>query len=203
MRTHVDAESGATPDGTQRFRDLFPDLPDHFRSQHGWWLSSIGIGTYLGSPDDDTDAAYVAAVQRAVERGINVIDSAINYRCQRSERSIGRALGLLFASGRARRDEVVICTKGVYIPYEGSLPADPDRFIRETYIDTAIARPEDFVDGHCMSPEYLWHQLEQSRRNLGVECVDVYYLHNPETQLERIPRAQFRARLRAAFEFLE
>ena len=203
MHTDFRPEPGATTEGTQRFRDRFPDLPNHFRHQQGWWLSSIGIGTYLGSADDNTDAAYVAAVQRAVERGINVIDSAINYRCQRSEQSVGRALKLLFESGRARRDEVVICTKGGYVPYDGSPPDDPQRFIREKYIDTAIARPEDFVDGHCMSPEFLWHQIEQSRHNLGVECVDVYYLHNPETQLEKIPRAKSRTRLRAAFEFLE
>lgn len=194
---------GATPQGTQRYRDRFSHLPGHFRQQHGWWLSSIGIGTYLGEPDAETDAGYTATVTRAVECGINVIDTASNYRFQRSERSIGAALKTLFDSGRAQRDEIVIATKGGYVSFDGGWPADPDRYIQETYLDTAIARPGDFVDGHCMTPEFLWHQIDQSRRNLGVECIDVYYLHNPESQLDAIPRAAFRSRLRAAFQFLE
>ncbi len=194
---------GATTEGTRRYRDRFPDLPGQFRQRQEWWLSSIGLGTYLGEPDADTDAAYTAAVQRAVESGINVIDTAINYRFQRSERSIGAALKVLFEAGQARRDEIVIASKGGYVPFDGSWPADPDRYIRENFIDAGIVQPADIVDGHCMTPEYLWHQIEQSRRNLGVECIDVYYLHNPETQLDAISRPDFRARLRAVFEFLE
>ena len=195
--------SGATTEGTQRYRDRFSHLPGHFRQQQGRWLSSIGIGTYLGEPDADTDARYAAAVQRALNSGINVIDTASNYRFQRSERSIGAALASRFESGQAQRDEIVIATKGGYVPFDGGWPADPDRYIRETYIDTRIARPQDIVDGHCMTPEFLWRQLDQSRRNLGVECIDIYYLHNPESQLDAIPRSDFRVRLRAAFEFLE
>ena len=37
----------------------------------------------------------------------------------------------------------------------------------------------------------------------GVECLDVYYLHNPETQLSEVAKPEFLNRLRAAFEFLE
>jgi aryl-alcohol dehydrogenase-like predicted oxidoreductase len=142
-------------------------------------------------------------VERAVECGINTIDTAINYRFQRSERSIGAALKSLFESGRARRDEIVIASKGGYVPFDGEWPANPEQYIREHYLETGIARPEDFVDMHCMTPEYLWHQIDQSRRNLGLECIDVYYLHNPESQLDAIPRAQFRDRLRSAIKFLE
>ena len=197
------AACGATPEGTQRYRDRFPDLPGHFRQQQGWWLSSIGLGTYLGEPDADTDAGYSASVECAIASGINVIDTAINYRFQRSERTIGAALQALFESGRAQRDEIVVASKGGYVPFEDGYPADPERAIRERYIDTAIVRAIDFVNGHCIAPEYLWFQIDQSRRNLGVACVDIYYLHNPEAQLEAVSRADFRARLHTAFEFLE
>jgi aryl-alcohol dehydrogenase-like predicted oxidoreductase len=199
----MDTSTGATPEGTQRYRDRFPDRPDHFRPQQGLWISSIGLGTYLGEPDAETDARYVAAVQRAVECGVNVIDTAINYRFQRSERSVGAALKSLFESGRAQRDEIVVATKGGYVPFDGAWPASPERYIHENYIDAGIARADDFVDMHCMTPEYLWHQLDQSRRNLGLDCIDIYYLHNPETQLDAIPRDQFRKRLRDAIAFLE
>jgi aryl-alcohol dehydrogenase-like predicted oxidoreductase len=54
-----------------------------------------------------------------------------------------------------------------------------------------------------MTPAYLEHQLDTSLHNLGLECVDIYYVHNPETQLEEIPRAAFLQRMRAAFQGLE
>jgi aryl-alcohol dehydrogenase-like predicted oxidoreductase len=67
-----------------------------------------------------------------------------------------------------------------------------------------ILGPEDVVGGgHAMTPRYLEDQLGRSLRNLGVASVEVYYLHNPETQLPSIPRRDFLARIRAAFEMLE
>jgi aryl-alcohol dehydrogenase-like predicted oxidoreductase len=54
-----------------------------------------------------------------------------------------------------------------------------------------------------MAPAYLADQLERSRRNLGVETIDVFYLHNPETQLSEVTPDEFRQRIRAAFTFLE
>ena len=45
--------------------------------------------------------------------------------------------------------------------------------------------------------------LERSRRNLGVATIDVFYLHNPETQLSEVSPEVFRARIREAFLFLE
>src|SRR3984885_6059159 len=56
---------------------------------------------------------------------------------------------------------------------------------------------------HSIAPKFIADQLERSRRNLGVETIDVYYLHNPETQLGEVPREMFNSRVRAAFEFLE
>ena len=87
----------ATAEGTERYQARFKDhaAKGHFRQQHGLTLSSIGIGTYLGNPDEETDQDYADAVVRAVQLGANVIDTAANYRFQRSERSIGRALQTL------------------------------------------------------------------------------------------------------------
>jgi aryl-alcohol dehydrogenase-like predicted oxidoreductase len=54
-----------------------------------------------------------------------------------------------------------------------------------------------------MSPSYLDNQLGCSLRNLGLDTIDIYYIHNPETQLEGVSREEFLVRLQAAFEFLE
>jgi aryl-alcohol dehydrogenase-like predicted oxidoreductase len=196
--------SFATSTGTVRYRERQRVAAGHFREQQGLWLSTIGIGTYLGNADDETDARYTAAIARAVELGTNVIDTAANYRFQRSERAIGKALGQLIASGKFARDEMIICTKGGYLPFDGAPPRDVRRYVEETFVKPGIAEFSDFVGGsHCMTPAYLQNQLQQSLRNLNLDAVDVYYIHNPESQLGEVSESEFFARLRAAFASLE
>jgi aryl-alcohol dehydrogenase-like predicted oxidoreductase len=170
-------------------------------------MSSIGLGSYLGGADDRTDEAYRSAVKRAVELGCNVFDTAANYRCQRSERSIGDALGDLFARGVAARNEIVVSTKGGYIPFDGAPPRSRQEmiaYIEETFINPGVCKRDDFVQSsHCMTPAYIAHQLDQSLRNLKLERIDIYYIHNPESQFAEVSRDEFYGRLRAAFEFLE
>lgn len=194
----------ATSASTERYRTRFAEAaPNHFREAQGLALSSIGLGTYLGNPDQETDRRYTQAVTRAVELGANVIDTAANYRFQRSELSIGAALNELTTRGFAR-DEVVICTKGGYLPFNGAPPRDVRQYVEDTFIKTGVATWGDIAGGsHCMSPGYLANQLDQSLQNLNLACIDVYYVHNPESQLSAVSHDEFWTRLRAAFEFLE
>jgi aryl-alcohol dehydrogenase-like predicted oxidoreductase len=199
-------EGFATAKGTAayRARHVPPVAPEHFRSWAGLAISSLGIGTYLGSEDASTDHAYRDTVVRSLELGFNVVDSAVNYRHQRSERSIGAALHALIDAGKLRRDEVVIATKGGFIPFDGSVPADRDAYLTETYVRSGVLQPRDVVAAcHCITPRYLADQLERSRRNLDLETIDVYHIHNPETQLSEVDRPTFLGRMRAAFQYLE
>lgn len=183
----------ATPAGTGAYRSAHVPSARHgqFREWRGLALSSVGIGTYLGSDDDATDAQYVTAIERALHSGINVIDSAVNYRHQRSERAVGRALARVIGAGQVAREGVVVATKGGFLPFDGPPPL-------------GLLGPGDLVAGcHCMTPRYLEDQIERSRTNLDLETIDIYYLHNPETQLGEVPRPVFMRRLRAAFELLE
>ena len=196
----------ATLEGTTRYCDRFKPTAaeNHFRNEQNLWLSSIGIGTYLGNADDATDAKYTEAIAKAVELGANVIDTAANYRFQRSERAIGKAFRTLNEESGFARDEIVICTKGGYLPFDGAPPRDVRAYVEETFVRPSIASFEDIVGGsHCMTPAYLQSQLDQSLRNMGLDCVDVYYIHNPESQLGYAPEKEFFARLRAAFGLLE
>ncbi|KRT71707.1 MAG: hypothetical protein XU13_C0039G0011 [Candidatus Rokubacteria bacterium CSP1-6] len=194
----------ATPDGTDAYRRRANAAPEHFRAFGGCWLSSVGIGTYLGAEDSATDELYRNALTRALELGLNVVDTAVNYRHQRSERVIGQALSALIGKGALRREEIVVATKGGFIPFDGSMPTNPGAYFTETYLRPGIIRPDDVVAGcHCMTPAYLADQLERSRRNLGLETVDVYYVHNPETQLQEVDRPELLKRIRDAFTFLE
>jgi aryl-alcohol dehydrogenase-like predicted oxidoreductase len=196
----------ATAEGTLRYAARFQGraAPGHFREiRGGLVLSSIGIGTYLGEPDEATDGAYTDTVVAAVEGGINVVDSAINYRFQRSERAVGEALRELFHKGFGR-DEIMVCTKAGFLTPDGEMPADPNTYFSQEFLERGVFRVEDIAAGcHCMAPGYLADQLDRSRRNLGLETIDVFYLHNPETQLSEVPPEEFRRRIREAFLFLE
>ena len=195
----------ATKEGTARYAQKFSGraADGHFRETQRLTLSSIGIGTYLGQPDEKTDAGYMVAAVAAVENGANVIDTAINYRFQRSERSIGEALQQLAGKGIGR-EEIVLCTKGGYLTPDGDMPADPNEYFFREYIQPGTFSAKDIAAGsHCMTPRFLKDQLGRSLKNLGVECVDVYYLHNPETQLGEISTEEFLNRVREAFTFLE
>lgn len=204
METRMMQKGCATPDGTAKFCKRFTNaVAGHFRSAHDLSVSSIGIGTYLGNADEETDRRYAETVVRAVELSANVIDTASNYRFQRSERSIGAALAELDRRGFAR-EEIVICTKGGYLPFDGAPPRGVRQYVEENFVKPGIANFAEIVGGvHCMTPRYLDNQLDQSLRNLNIDCVDVYYIHNPESQLTAVSESEFWKRLRAAFEFLE
>jgi aryl-alcohol dehydrogenase-like predicted oxidoreductase len=196
--------------GTARYRDRFAPgfAADYFRAAPlHTTVSSIGIGTYLGEPTAADDEAYVASVEHAVRSGVNVIDTALNYRGQRSERAVGTALRRLTASGDVSRDEVVLCSKGGYIPLDGQPPASRDEYrayVKREFIDTEILLPAEIVaGGHSLAPRFIRFCLAKSRQNLGVRCIDVYYLHNPEQQVSTVGREELRARIRSAFSILE
>ncbi len=171
----------------------------YFRRYGDGVVSSIGLGTYLGAPTDAADDRYEMAITTALDSGCSVIDTAINYRCQRSERVVGRALE---ASG-VDREAVLVSTKGGFVPFDGERPAEPGRYVSREYVETDIVDPDDLVAGsHCIAPDYLDDQLDRSLANLGTD-VDLYYVHNPETQLREHSREEVYDRLEAAFVRLE
>lgn len=197
----------ATAEATRRYTARFKGrLADgNFRALgRGPLASTVGLGTYLGPEDGATDVMYQDAAVRALELGVNVLDSAVNYRHQRSERAIRTAVATAIGRGVAARDEIVVATKGGFIPFDGAVPRDPRGYFSSTYLETGIIKPGDVARGaHCMTPRYLRDQIDRSRANLGLETLDIYYLHNPETQLGEVDRVEFERRVRAAFEALE
>jgi aryl-alcohol dehydrogenase-like predicted oxidoreductase len=191
----------ATADATWDYRDRHDGFArTYFRAFGDCVVSSIGVGTYLGEPTDAADDAYREAVVEAVESGINVIDTAVNYRCQRSERTVGEAV----EAAAVDREALMVATKGGFLPFDGTQPDNPGQYVRETYLDTGLVDPADLVDGrHCLSPGFIDDQLDRSLSNLGLDTLDLYYLHNPETQLRERSRAAVYDQLEAAFEVLE
>ncbi len=193
----------ASAQATATYAAAHPELPHNFRLLDGLHVSSLGIGTYLGRDDQADDDGYQAAILYALAQGVNVVDTAINYRAQRSERLIGHCLRQLASLG-LQRQQLVLSTKAGYLPFDGSVPQDGAAYLRRVYLDSGLAPAAEVVDGrHCLAPRYLRDQLGRSLRNLGLPSVDIFYLHNPETQLGAVDRPEFRRRLRAAFALAE
>jgi len=184
------------------YRDEYGDEMGrtYFRRYGDGVLASVGIGTYLGEPTDAVDRGYREAIVAALESGSNVLDTAINYRCQRSERVVGAAL----AEADVDREAVFVATKGGFLPFDSERPAEPGAYVRSEYLEPGVVEPDDLARGsHCIAPAFLDDQLDRSLSNLDVETVDCYYVHNPETQLAVRDREAVYDQLEAAFERLE
>lgn len=199
-RVQKPLQGRATPEGTRRYAHAHAAAAGHYRQSRGLTVSSLGHGTYLGDVSPEAGRAYEDAILASLHGGVNVVDTASNYRHMESERDVGRALARF-----GKRDEVVVVTKGGFIPYDAQDPVGPRDYARRTYYDSGLLRAEDVVGGvHSLAPEFLRHELDRSRANMGLWAVDAYLLHNVETQLTgAVPRATVEQRILTAFEWLE
>jgi aryl-alcohol dehydrogenase-like predicted oxidoreductase len=116
-------------------------------------LGCMGMSEFYGSADE---AESIATIHRAIDRGVNLIDTADVYGMGRNEELVGRAL-------RGRRSEVVLATKF------GNVRGPGGEFLA--------------VNGR---PEYVHQACEASLQRLGVEVIDLYYQHrvDPNTPIE-------------------
>ncbi|MGQ0794893.1 MAG: aldo/keto reductase [Nitrosopumilaceae archaeon] len=195
-----------TDDGTTNFANKNHAVGEnHFRQFAGLTLSSLGIGTYLGNIDDTTDRLVKEAIKKSVLSGINVIDTAINYRAQKAERSVGKAISELIEEDKIKREELFVSTKNGYITNDGDVREEFWQYVNNILIKTGTIKPEDISSGyHCMTIPYLENQLKTSLKNLDFDCIDLMYLHNAaEGQLQDISKEVFIKNLKLVFEFYE
>ncbi len=195
----------ATSEGTEKFADTSNANPLNFKKIHNLTLSNVGIGTYLGNSDEKTDEVVKNAVKQSVLSGVNVIDTAINYRAQKAERSVGRAITELIQEEKITRDQIFLCTKNGYLTNDADVKQDFWEYVKNEYSQKGIISEGDVSSGyHCMTLSYLSDQLERSLRNLSVNCIDLLYLHNAvEGQINDISKDQFLKNLKLVFELYE
>jgi aryl-alcohol dehydrogenase-like predicted oxidoreductase len=119
-------------------------------------ISNIGLGSLAltGAYGPIGDGEAFRLLRKALDGGVTLLDTADFYAAGEMERVVGRAIA-------GRRDEVVVSTRG------GVRHGGP-------------GRPIEFD----ASPAYLAHACEASLERLGVDCVDLYYLH---CQDQRVP----------------
>jgi len=132
----------------------------------GWQVSEVSFGAWAigGSWGSQRDEDSLAALHRALDLGVNFIDTAQAYGEGRSERLIARTL-------RQRQGgRVYVCTKIPPVP--GNWPPSPYDRIEERY-------PEG----------YLRERLERSLRDLDTDCIDLVLLHTWTRAWNRNPVA--------------
>ncbi|MDR2339451.1 MAG: aldo/keto reductase [Deltaproteobacteria bacterium] len=154
----------ATSQGTLRYHQKF-SLPQWaVHNVLDLTLSAVGVGTYLGNPDSQTDTCQLNALLALLNSGCNVIDCAPNYRNGRSEITIGRAIQTALNSKIIERDHIFVATKTGLVPESFKLPS---------HLPLTI-------DNSCFHPDYFYISLETSLKNLQLSSVDCIFLHNLE-----------------------
>lgn len=184
-----------------RRRPLYPNGP---------MISPIGFGTYrvgkhprLGFPECEN------ALKKALKEGVNLIDTSTNYGDGLSEHLIGQTLKSMIAEGLIKREDVVIASKAGYI--QGSNMELLQMRETEGKLYESVYKFSDDI-WYSIDPAFVLDQFERSRARLGVEKIDVYFIHNPEYvlkyfEMENTPvetaREQFYRQLGKAMNVLE
>lgn len=179
-------------------------------TSNGLTLSNIGLGTYLGDATTEHDMGYIQAIQKSVELGCNLIDTAINYRGQRSELNVSKALQQILATTDITREDLVIATKGGFTPADWrsgrigeSARQDMHDFYRYSVAPILGKDASNNERINFIETDFIEWAFNQSLHNLSLKKIDIYYLHNPEMSLETLGAETFYKELAHTFRFLE
>lgn len=196
----------ATIEATHNFANKFSTYKDFYIKHNNLIFSKLGLGTFNKEPYKEENYVfhYIEGVKQAIRSGINLIDTASNYRYGESEKEIGIALKELFEANESSREELIICSKGGFIQLDFPFPKNPYTWIENNILSTKLAIKEDIeLDQHCMTPDFLEWSCKESLKKLGVDTLDIYFLHNPEMQILKLGYAKFLKKVEGIFKRFE
>lgn len=200
----------ATPEGTREFKENAIKngiAKSHFRSFDNLNFSSLGMGTYLGQITAEDDRDMENAIYECVKSGaMNIIDTAINYRCMKSEKNIGNAMKKLIDDDVVSRNQVFISTKNGYITNDGDYPTiDVLEYMHKMFISQGIIDSKDISSGYnVLNPNYIRKCIDKSLTNMQLDTIDLVYVHNAyESWIEDITRSDFDEMIRRVFQVYE
>ncbi|XPV68529.1 MAG: aldo/keto reductase [Halarcobacter sp.] len=198
--------SYATPEATLNYAKKFSTYKDFYIRHNDLIFSKLGLGTFNKEPYKEENYLfhYIEGVKESIKNGINLIDTASNYRYGQSEKEIGIALKELLDEKEITREELIICSKGGFIQLEYPFPKNPYEWIDENILKTKLATTDDIeLDQHCLSADFIEWSCKKSLENVGIDCFDIYYLHNPEMQIEKFGYKKFLKKIESIFKRFE
>jgi len=176
----------------------------------GLTVSRLGFGTYRVGL---REAEHREALENALRKGCNLIDTSTNYMDGESEELVGAVLRDLIRGGNLTREDVIVVSKIGYVQGQNLTQARAREKSGKPYPEM-VKYGDDIW--HCIHPDFLADQLTLSLDRLGLATLDVCLLHNPEYFLSHATRLggneprdlaalreEFYTRLQRAFEFLE
>lgn len=196
----------ATQAGTAANADRHNTVAYHTVGPEGLHVSQAGFGCYRISAGIQ---AHAAALEQALQSGINLIDTSTNYADGDSEQLVGAVLQQVVDKHSLTRDQVVVVSKVGYLQGQ-NLTLSRDRDAAGRPFPDLVAYGPDLQ--HCIHPEFIADQLTRSLDRLGLATLDCYLLHNPEYYLEwalktqmtlEDARAEYYRRIQLAFSHLE
>ncbi len=169
-------------------------------------MSRLALGTHLGDVTDTVSEQYRSAIAYALQHGINTIDGAINYRGMLSEKDEGIALRALIKSGVLRREDFCITSKAGLLFGDITERINPKMYLENILKPQGITE-EDFYqyDGlyQTLNPTFFEIALEKSLQNLGLETIDIHYIHIPEISRSGMSEEEFYNKMEKLFFWYE
>ncbi len=169
--------------------------------------SRLGFGTYRCHLNN---SLHTQALELALQRGCNLVDTAPNYMDGMAEELIGEVLTTAIRAGSLRREEVILVSKVGYLQGEDLSRASRRESRGQPFPEVVKFRDELW---HCIHPDCIFDQIDRTLKRLQVATLDVYLLHNPEYfLLDALQRGigdatavfqEFYQRLEMAFAALE
>jgi aryl-alcohol dehydrogenase-like predicted oxidoreductase len=196
----------ATHNGTYQFAKKFSAYRDFYIQSNGLIFSKLGLGTFNIEPYKEENYVfhYIEGIKQAIRSGINLIDTASNYRYGQSEKEIGIALQELFDANEIERENIIVCSKGGFIQLSYPFPKNPYEWIDTHILNPELATKDDIeLDQHCMTPDFLEYSCKKSLQNLQLQALDIYFLHNPEMQLNKLGKDIFYEKIEEIFKRFE
>lgn len=169
-------------------------------------MGRIALGTHLGDFSDTDSEKYIQAIKYAVRNGINTIDGAINYRGMRSEKDEGIAINQLIEAGEIKREDIFITSKAGLLFGDVQEGLNPQKCLTEILEPNGITI-DDFTEYEgllqTLNPKFFETALNKSLQNLGIETLDLYYIHIPEISRLGLSEEEFYTQIEILFRWYE
>lgn len=169
-------------------------------------LSKLGLGTHLGDITEEFSQKQQNAIRYALCHGMNIIDTAINYRGNIAERDAGNAIAELIRTGQRQREDIFVASKAGLLYGDILEKRNPKKYFEEVLEPAGISWSDySKMNGlyQTLNPKFFEIALEKTLNNLQLETLDAHYIHIPEITFANYDDDLFYQQLETLFTWYE